>query len=66
MYKRGLTILAALNIALFGAIMVTPASAEEGWPTCCNSDVHGNGFCASCWWTHDCHATIDCQKKVDG
>jgi hypothetical protein len=48
MYKRGLTILAALNIALFGAIMVTPASAEEGWPTCCNSDVHGNGFCSSC------------------
>jgi hypothetical protein len=64
MYKRAILALAIVNVILAGSIAVQPAAAEGFWPTCCKSDVGGNGFCASCWFTHDCHATKDCGTII--
>lgn len=64
MRKRILGSIVALNLMLVGGmVMTTPAEAGFRDP-CCKEDVGGDEFCATCWFTHDCHSTADCGTIV--
>jgi hypothetical protein len=66
MRKRLLGSMLAINLLLLGGVVVTqPAEAEVGWrDPCCKSDVEDNKFCATCWFTHDCHSTAECGTII--
>jgi hypothetical protein len=66
MRRRILGSMLALNMFLFGGVVMTQsAEAEEGWrDPCCKEDVDGNGFCSTCWFEHDCHSTADCGTQI--